>query len=106
MTAVLAVLNPAHRHLLDPDACGGRAPRKQDPSHTGKTVPDRRLGVAKWPDSLVLHDSRSPVVGRRGLAVAADAVAERVRPDALGVANSAVWMKILCARNCEEAEII
>lgn len=112
MTAVLAVLAPAYRHLLDPDVCGGRAPwaygnwtpekREVEPGHamhdtqewacpgcggsvsaSAWTSEDAVKRIEHWHwcpgRKLVLFDSRNPIIGRRGLACAADAAAEALR---------------------------
>jgi hypothetical protein len=72
--AVLAVLKPEHRGILDPDACGGRAPAAWLGASgwvSGALAEfelTQRIGEA----ALVLYDPRDPAIGRRGLAAAAD----------------------------------
>jgi hypothetical protein len=96
---ILAVLTDAHRSLLEPDSCGGRAPYKLcDSSHycpfcedSGHDhVCDTCSGIRCG--RLVLHDPRDPRVGRRGLACAADAVATVLGwPDQMQSPDWCLW---------------
>jgi hypothetical protein len=81
MTAVLAVLRPEYLRILDPDVCGGRAPGMWCQDFGWRRGVCAELRDLDWRlndyiEALVLYDSRDPVIGRRGLAAAADAVAK------------------------------